>query len=89
MSRNGPVIAEVVLVDTDILIDVGLGVEEAVKHLQELEQRAKVAVGTITQMELIVSCRNKRELSALNAFLSRFQVIGLSGAASDMATGLL
>ena len=48
--------------DTDILIDVGRGNSEAVNCLQNYAQTSVLAISLITQMELIVGCRNKTEL---------------------------
>ena len=89
MSENGLLIAELVLIDTDILIDVGLGIEVARAHLERLEQTTNLAVSAVTQMELIVGCRNKRELGVLFQFLTQFQLVGLSEAVSQTATTLL
>ena len=40
-------------------------------------------------MELIVGCRDKNELSSLEHFLERFQIISLNEHISDTATDLL
>jgi len=54
-----------ILVDTDILIDTGRNINGAVNCLQQIEQNLSVAVSSITQMELIIGCRNKNELHSL------------------------
>jgi predicted nucleic acid-binding protein len=77
------------VVDTDILIDVGRGVSEAVAYLQDAERLSTLAVSTVTQMELFIGCRNKRELGEIEKFLRRFQVIKLSEVISDTAVALL
>ena len=61
--------ASLILVDTDILIDAGRKVAEAVDSLVYMERQATLGVSMITQMELIVGCRNKRELRILERFL--------------------
>jgi len=63
-----------VIVDTDILIDAGRKVDEAVECLQQIEHKFSAAVSSITQMELIIGCRDKHELRSLQRFLSRFQI---------------
>jgi predicted nucleic acid-binding protein len=78
-----------VLVDTDVLIDVGRDIREAVASLQQVEQLAIPAVSVITQMELMIGCRNKAELHAMEHFLMRFQVIKLDEAISDVGVDLL
>jgi len=77
------------IIDTDILIDVGRGNNEAALFLESLEASAKLAISVVTQMELIVGCRNKTELRNLTKFLDRFQVIGLDEAVSSTAVTLL
>lgn len=64
--------ADMVLIDTDILIDVGRGIDEATICLRILEQQGNTAISVVTQMELMVGCRNKNELIALEHFLERF-----------------
>jgi predicted nucleic acid-binding protein len=82
-------VPETVIVDTDILIDTGRNVEDAVKSLETLGQTNRLALSVVTQMELIIGCRNKGELLLLNDFLKRFLVIKIGGEVSDMAVNLL
>ena len=77
------------MVDTDILVDAGRGVQEALDYLQALEHRARPAVSAVTQMELIVGCRNKTELQALERFLRRFRILKIDETISDKAVELL
>lgn len=49
------------VVDTDILIDAARSAQEAVASLAEIEAHSVLAVSVITQMELLVGCRNKSE----------------------------
>lgn len=81
--------AETVLVDTDVLVDIGRKVEEAVACLAQVERRSAPAVSAITYLELIVGCRNKTELGKLDRFLARFQVVRLAEAISDRSVQLL
>ena len=66
------------LIDTDILIDTALQISEAVRCLDELEGSLELAISVVTQMELIVGCRNKTELRKMEQFLERFQVVPLN-----------
>ena len=66
------------LIDTDILIDVSRGILVAINRLQSAANNSILAISTITQMELIVGCRNKTELQNLEKFL-RYYVIELLG----------
>lgn len=81
--------ADYVLVDTDILIDAGRGEQRAVDCLQKLSEQGGLAVSVVTQMELIVGCRNKSELRIVERFLDRFEIIPLNASISDVAVQLL
>ncbi len=78
-----------VLVDTDILIDVARGAPEAVRWLRQAEKHSLVAVSVITEMELVVGCRDKTELHSLDCFLGRFRIIPLDEPISSTSAGLL
>jgi predicted nucleic acid-binding protein len=82
-------VADFVIVDTDILIDAGRGVAEATSCLQAIEQQSALATSAVTQMELLIGSRNKKEQDDIEKFLSRFQVIKITGLASDTAVDLL
>jgi predicted nucleic acid-binding protein len=77
------------VIDTDILIDAGRGVQDAVDCLQRLTQQSSLAASTVTQMELVVGCRNKTELRDLEVFLRRFQILKITEVISDQAVDLL
>jgi len=79
----------VTLIDTDIMIDAGRQVREAVACLDEIERRSTLAISVITRMELFVGCRNKTELRNIERFLQRFRVFNLSEPACDIAVDLL
>lgn len=78
-----------VIVDTDILIDAGRGLADAVACLQDIEKRSTLAISVVTQLELLIGCQNKAEQRALERFLKRFQVIKLAEPISDTAVALL
>jgi len=77
------------IVDTDILIDVARGDSDAIDCLLRLEKITPLAISVITQMELIVGCRNKKELKDLEKFLRRFQILKITNQISDVAIDLL
>ncbi len=79
----------VTLVDTDILIDAGRDVPEAVAYLKGIKATSTLTISVITQMELMVGCRNKAELQKLDKFLNQFQIIKLNEAIADKAVELL
>jgi len=78
-----------VIVDTDILIDAGRGIGDAVTCLQEIQQVSSLAISVVTQMELIVGCQSKAELRTIDRFLNRFQIVKLNEQISDAAVDLL
>lgn len=80
---------DIVIIDTDILIDSARKIDEAILCLRMIEDRFSLAISIITQMELIIGCRNKKELDTLNRFLSRFEILKLHGDISDKAIELL
>ncbi len=65
------------LIDTDVLIWCLRGHPKAVKSINELENRQ---ISHITRMELVIGCRDKREILLLKRFLADgdFKVIPLS-----------
>ena len=77
------------LIDTDILIDTGRDVQEAIELLKRVEKETTLAISVITQMELIVGCQSKKEYRSLERFLSRFEIISLNGQISTIAVDLL
>jgi predicted nucleic acid-binding protein len=80
---------DLVVVDTDVLIDAARNLSEAVACLEQVEQNASLAISAVTEMELIIGCRNKAELRSLEHFLARFQVLRLKEQVSDTAVDLL
>ena len=67
---------DLIIVDTDIIIDAGRGVEAAIAFLEQIEESFfPISLSVITQMELIAGCRNKKEIQYLDKFLERFQIM--------------
>lgn len=77
------------VIDTDILIDAGRGIQDAINCLQSLNQQSSLAVSIVTQMELTIGCRNKTELQTLDVFLRHFQILRITESISDKAVELL
>ena len=78
-----------ILVDSDILIDAARGESQAVDFLDSKANECSVCLSCISHMELIVGCRNKRELAALDKFMQRFEVVQIDYVCSSTATDLL
>lgn len=81
--------AELVIIDTDILIDLSRKNIKAIEYLENLEINYQLAVSAITQMELLVGCRNKQESAILDIFLKHFQIIKLNETITNIAIDLL
>lgn len=77
------------IVDTDILIDVARGEADAINCLLHLQQTSTLAISAVSHMELIVGCRNKKELQDLENFLNRYQILKISDRISERAVDLL
>ena len=77
------------IIDTDILIDAAMSIDDAVKSMDHIEHRSELAVSVITQMELLAGCRNKKEVRNTERFLKRFHVINMNEAIGDAAVELL
>jgi len=80
---------DLVIVDTDVLIDAGRNIGDAVTCLEQVECQASLAISVISEMELVIGCRNKAELRTLDKFLSRFRVVKLNEQTSDIAIDLM
>jgi predicted nucleic acid-binding protein len=78
-----------VLVDTDILIDAGRNIGTAIQYLDNAQEQYTLAVSAVTQMELIVGCRNKAEFRALDKFLERFRIITINEVITEHSIELL
>jgi len=77
------------LIDTDILIDIGNNDTTAKKRILQESQNQLLVVSTVTVMELTVGCRNKSEFQALNRFLEQFRVIAINRKISEQALKLI
>ncbi|MFZ4398236.1 MAG: type II toxin-antitoxin system VapC family toxin [Kiritimatiellia bacterium] len=81
--------ADILLVDTDILIDAARAMPDAIAFLKVHEPSHTLAVSVITEMELLVGCRNKTEQSRLDRSLECFKIIYLQETMSLQAARLL
>lgn len=76
------------IVDTDILIDVSRHVEQAIKTIDGYLESHVVAISVITQLELMLGCENKTEFESLDEFLERFEIINVSKSVSQKSVAL-
>lgn len=77
------------LVDIDIIIDAARNVPNAIKRLNLEEENYNLIISSITDMELIVGCRNKHELTELDDFLDRYDLVEVLEVISQKAVELL
>ena len=78
-----------ILIDTVILIDVFRGIEPAINRLQDESQTALLSISVVTEMELMVGCRNKSEQQKLTVFLNNYVILKINESISDQAVELL
>ena len=83
------ILSNVIVVDTDILIDAGRNIEQALACLKQYECQAILTASIITKMELVVGCRDKSELYNTEKFLRRFRLLNLNENISETADNLL
>lgn len=77
------------LIDSDILIDAGRGVTEAVDCLKAIKKNDVAAISIMTQMELLVGAQNKVGQNKLDKFFKQFQIVKIDAAISDKSVELL
>ena len=80
--------AELILIDTDVLIDYSRGIKETKEILSSLESNYILAISVVTQLELMVGCENKADFKSLQKFLSNFEIIQLSKSTSEKTVDL-
>ena len=78
-----------ILIDTDILIDVLRGIDTAINRLQNESKTALLSISVVTEMELMVGCRNKSEQQKLTVFLNNYGILKINESISDQAVELL
>jgi len=81
--------SEVILVDSDVLIDVIRGVSAGIQCLDEVSEESEVAISIATQMELIVGCRDKADLRSLDHFLEPFHLLEINNQICQICINLL
>ncbi|MBE9008961.1 type II toxin-antitoxin system VapC family toxin, partial [Pseudanabaenaceae cyanobacterium LEGE 13415] len=80
---------QVILVDSDILIDYSRGMTATAEYFATTAVTNTLAISVVTQMEIIVGCRDKQALQAAEKFLARFEVIPVDEAISHQTIELL
>jgi len=81
--------AQPVVIDTDILIDFGLDIENAVETLSILEENYQLTISVITAMELYSGCRSERDLKKVDALIADLRIRFVSKSISERAFELM
>lgn len=63
------------LIDTDILVDASRGITLAGEFLDEVASHSSVTISIISAMELMVGCRNAKQLLDVKQTLNLFTVL--------------
>jgi predicted nucleic acid-binding protein len=66
------------LLDTDIIVNVGRGHVGVVEQVSAMMAAGPVHISAVTEMELVVGCRNKAELRSLAMLLERYTIIPIT-----------
>jgi predicted nucleic acid-binding protein len=74
------------LIDTDVMIDVSRGNDDAASYVDSL---GDTAISIITAQELIVGARDKRDLAAIDSLISIYALEHIDAAIGLRAYGLL
>ena len=77
------------MVDTDILVDALRRFSVGLDYVEEASQQGTLRISIISKMELIMGCRNRRELHRLERFLRRCTVLGMTEAIAARTVTLL
>jgi predicted nucleic acid-binding protein len=80
--------ANLLLIDTDVLIDFSRGNEQTKKKLKSQESEHTLAISVITQLELMVGCENKNDFKSLQEFLEDFEILQLNSTISEKSVEL-
>jgi len=82
-------LTDLIVVDTDVLVDAGREIKAAIDILSVHEETSTLAASIMTYMELVVGCRNKRELNRVDRLIRRFEIINFSPKISEVAINLI
>lgn len=81
--------AQLIIIDTDILIDFGLDRDEAVETMAALEEKYQLNISVITAMELYSGCRSKRDIKIIEELIANLRIEYVSKSISIRAYELM
>lgn len=77
------------LVDTDVMIELTRGNNQAIQLLNTYQKQHQLCVSSITRYELLIGSRNKSELKDLLELLTFFNTLSLNNEIAQMAEKLI
>jgi len=77
------------VIDTDILVDALRRFSAGLDYVEEASQQRLLRISITSEMELIIGCRNRRELHRLERFLRRCTILGMTEAIATRTVSLL
>jgi predicted nucleic acid-binding protein len=77
------------VIDTDILVDALRGFGPGLDYVENAGRQGMLHISITTEMELIVGCRNRRELHRVDRFLRRCTILGMTEVIATRAVILL
>jgi hypothetical protein len=77
------------LLDTDILVNVARGNPEAIELFNRFLAEDGIYISAVTEMELVVGCRNKAELRELTRLIKQVNIIPITPEITTSAIKLL
>jgi len=81
--------AQLVIIDTDILIDFSLDRSDAVNTMADLEDQFILNIRVITAMELYAGCRGKKDLNKVEELISDIHIEFVTKPISQQAFELM
>jgi predicted nucleic acid-binding protein len=77
------------LIDTDILIDASRGIAQAGEFLDEVASHSSITISIISAMELLIGCRNTKQLLDVKQTLDLFTILPTTESISLNARALI
>ncbi|MEX0610040.1 MAG: type II toxin-antitoxin system VapC family toxin [Balneolaceae bacterium] len=81
--------AQLAIIDTDILIDFSLDRTDAIQTMAILEDKFLLSISVITAMELYSGCRSKKDLKKVDELISDIHIEFVTKSISKTALDLM
>lgn len=77
------------MLDTDIIVNVGRGNAATIEQVNSMMAAGLVYISAVTEMELVIGCRNKTELKNLARLLEQYSIIPITPEITALSIKLL